>query len=287
VKYLKIAHSGEELDLDRVNLYKQKGVRHLYLTKKDFIAYMKFNLNLSQYIRSSKKVDHERKINLMKHTSELILERIHSSGINQDSFEDAKLAIETTLEFLAESPQSFDLIDALNQHSDSLYAHSLGVSIYSVMIGKKLGWNSGPSTYKLSMGGLLHDVGKKEISKDILNKSRASISSDEIKILESHPFRGVEILSAISTIPSDILQIVHHHHEREGGAGYPNRLMKLKIHPLARVVAVADEFCNLVIGEENSERISPALAVNRIESIYHQYLDSTVISALKSLVIGQ
>jgi len=285
VKYVKIAHKGEDLDPDRVHNYKVKGIQHLYLTKQDFLEYMKFNLGLSRAVKESTKIEPVRKMRFLKHTVEVILERVHSEELEQESFGDARAAVETMTSFLMESSGTFDLIAALNQHSDFLYAHSLGVSIYAVMIGKKLEWHSTASSYKLSMSGLLHDIGKKEIAKDIILKSRLSMTTDEVKIFETHPTRGMEILSRVPTVPEDILQIINQHHERDSGTGYPNRLMKLKIHPLAKVIAVADEFCKLTIEGPDHGNLTPLKAVERLEQLHAHSLDGAAIAALKKSIL--
>ena len=50
--------------------------------------------------------------------------------------------LETTTSILTDTSEAFNLLEALNQHTDFLYGHNLGVSVYSVMIGKALGWQS-------------------------------------------------------------------------------------------------------------------------------------------------
>lgn len=260
------------------------GLRSYRLTKDDFMDYMKANLGIAKVIKNSTKIDYEKKVRFMKHTSEVILEHLFSNELNQESFESAKLATETTVQFLIETPQSYDLISALNQNSDYLYAHSLGVSVYSVMIGRKLDWHSISTTYKLSMGGLFHDIGKKEIDPVILNKSRTSLTLEEVKILESHPSRGMEILSALPSISSDLMEIVLQHHERAGGTGYPGHLSGPKTHPLARVVAVADEFCKMVIDGPDQSKVSPVEAIRRLDALYSKSLDGNALAALRNLI---
>src|SRR5690606_25994723 len=119
----------------------------------------------------------------------------------------------TSMELLVKDEQTFDLLSILNSHSDHLYAHSLGVSMYSVMIAKAMDWNSTAALFKLSFGGLMHDIGKKEISPEILNKSRASLSYKERQVLETHPVRGKEIMESLKSAPSEVVAIVYEHHE--------------------------------------------------------------------------
>lgn len=117
--------------------------------------------------------------------------------------------------------------------------HSDRVSLYSVLIGKKLGLSK-DDLRKLKLGGLFHDVGKIGIPDTILRK-KAKLTNSQYNQIKSHPLIGVQILSAAS-IFKDIIPIVKYHHERFDGTGYPENLEGDRIPYLARITAVADCF---------------------------------------------
>ena len=60
-------------------------------------------------------------------------------------------------------------------------------------------------------------------------------------------------------MPSDVIQMVQQHHENCAGTGYPMGFKRNRIHPLARLISLADEFCNLVLKNPNGDPI-PAIA---------------------------
>jgi HD-GYP domain-containing protein (c-di-GMP phosphodiesterase class II) len=109
------------------------------------------------------------------------------------------------------------------------------------------------------------------------------MSMDEIKMLETHPTRGAEILSRLSTVPTDVLQIALQHHERDLGTGYPSGVKKGKTHPLARLVGVADEFCYWVIKGPDSPGIPPLEAVERITMLNGNTIDPLFLQALRKI----
>lgn len=109
----------------------------------------------------------------------------------------------------------------------------------------------------------------------------------EIEIYETHAAKGSEILSKVPGVPNDLIQIVLHHHERNQGTGFPNKLRKTKIHPLARVIAVADEFCDIVIKNSNSAGMSPKDAVVRLLTLQKYGLDAELIQALGEVLKGK
>lgn len=278
-KYVKIAHQGESLPVDRIRAFKTKGLRHLYMRKEDFRKYVGFNVDLSRAVKASQ-LSKEKKLNFMKHTAEILLEHIRSNDLNQEIYDDAATVVETTVSIFCDDPDAFDLLSLLSSHTDFLYSHSLGVSLYSALIARELKWTSPANLFKVSMGGLMHDIGKKEIDRSILSKSRRELSAEEVKLIETHPIRGLEILSGVRSIPSDVLQIVYQHHENCVGLGYPKRLPGSKIHPMAKVVSVANEFCNLALASAHGPGIPPKEAIERLIAADAEALDPAAFAAL-------
>jgi HD-GYP domain-containing protein (c-di-GMP phosphodiesterase class II) len=138
--------------------------------------------------------------------------------------------------------------------------------------------------FRLSIAGLFHDIGKKEIDRAILEKPRGTLTQEEVKILESHPKRALEILGGVESIPEDVLQIILHHHERDAGNGYPSGLRRQKIHPLARVIAVADEFVKLILKGPDTPGMDPKAALIRLSRLQKGELDGKSLEALAGIL---
>jgi putative nucleotidyltransferase with HDIG domain len=237
-------------------------------------------MEIAKKIKDASHITNEKKVNFLKHTNEVILEQFFLNELNDDVFDIAKSAVETTVGVFLEMPDLGALLESLNSHSDQLYAHCVGVSFYSSMIARFMDWDNPRTLYKVSMGGLFHDIGKKELDKELLAKSRRNMSAQEVKLYQSHPTRGMEILSGIRSMPSDVLQIISHHHENCIGSGWPAGLRKNHIHPLARVVSVADEFCHLVLKTPESDPVPVPEALEKLCAVRHQEFDPIVLDAL-------
>lgn len=278
-KFVKVAHQGENLSLERIRAYKAKGLKHLYMRKEDFKKYIGFNLSLASALKEAR-VPKAKKVNFMKHTGEVILEHIFNNELDETTYEDAKNIVETTVSIVTDNRDLFDLLEILNNHGDHTYAHSLGVSMYAAMMAKELKWNSPATLFKLSLGGMFHDIGLKEIEKELITKPRRNMNAEELKKYQSHPMRGMEILGQIPSIPSDVLQIVLQHHENCLGLGYPSGLKKKHIHPMARVVAVASEFCELALKGAHTPGLPPKEALSRLLTIHRETLDTAALEAL-------
>jgi putative nucleotidyltransferase with HDIG domain len=282
-KFVKIATTGEDLSIERIASYKNKGLHYLYLSKTDYQKYLDMNVVLAKSVSSSKAIPQEKKMRFLKHANDVIMEQLHFNQIDEKLFSSAKIVLDATLAECTETAQCMSLLETLNSHDNSLYAHSLGVSMYAVMIANVLEWKAQGTIDKIALGGLLHDIGKKEIDKAILTKSRTELTVLEMRTYESHVTRGAEILSSISSVSDDILMIVSQHHEDCFGTGYPAKLQRHHIHPMAKVIAVADAFCNLAIRSHNGEPIDPVAAVRRMILLKSGNLDAVSLNALANI----
>jgi HD-GYP domain-containing protein (c-di-GMP phosphodiesterase class II) len=90
----------------------------------------------------------------------------------------------------------------------------------------------------IRMAADIHDVGKIYVPAEILSKP-GQLTEIESSIIRTHPRVGYDILKTIE-FPWPIAAIVHQHHERIDGSGYPNGLSGEAILLEARIVCVAD-----------------------------------------------
>jgi PAS domain S-box-containing protein/putative nucleotidyltransferase with HDIG domain len=90
----------------------------------------------------------------------------------------------------------------------------------------------------IRVAGVLHDIGKINVPAEILSKT-GRLSDAEFNIVKTHSQIGKEILESID-FPWPVAQIVHQHHERLNGTGYPQGLSDGKIILEAKIMAVAD-----------------------------------------------
>lgn len=132
------------------------------------------------------------------------------------------------------------LLGPLKKHDPDTYYHSVRVADLAFKISKKLNFSERDQKY-VYFGGLLHDIGKLKIDKEILRKP-GKLTIDEWEQIKLHPVFGYEILENQSFIHKEIMCIVLFHHERINGSGYPYRFSNNMIPLNAQIVAVADAF---------------------------------------------
>ena len=283
--YIKIAHKGEDIDFEKIKTYKSKGINYLYVKKEDYAQLVGFNLKVAKAMGATSAISQEKKVAFMKYTGDVVLELAFSSGINETSFRAAKEFVSNSISLISDDNDMFGLLMNLNDHSDFLYAHALGVSTIAVMIAQNMGWDSPANIFKISLAGMFHDIGKKEISKEILSQPRHLLSAADRALIETHPMRGKDILQSLNSMPSDILQVAYQHHEDCLAQGYPRRLKKSEIHPFAKLIFLSDLFCNYTIKAPNRETCSTVDAIRKIKVYHFGEYDEDMFKALEALTL--
>ena len=132
-------------------------------------------------------------------------------------------------------------ITDIRLHDSYTFSHSVNVAVLATMLGNLCGYSKS-KLQVITLGGLLHDIGKLAVPTSILNKSGA-LTADEFKIIRRHPSEGRRLLKELKSPLASILAIIAvQHHEHLDGSGYPYRVQGKSIHPYSRITAIADVY---------------------------------------------
>jgi putative nucleotidyltransferase with HDIG domain len=140
------------------------------------------------------------------------------------------------LEKDAEECYSVDMNDAVR--------HGMCVSILASELARVLGCDE-KFVHKAAVAGMLHDVGKIQISPYIYGRRQGAMKIEEMRYVRLHAKLGAEILKR-EGYDQDIVDMVHYHHENYDGSGYPYRMCGDEIPLGARIIRVCDVFSALI-----------------------------------------
>lgn len=115
---------------------------------------------------------------------------------------------------------------------------------------------------KLLQASLLHDVGKLLVSDKILVKPSV-LSPQEYEAIQRHAKYGRNILAQYGTY-GEVADVVHQHHERWDGKGYPIGLAGEDIHPLARAISILDAYSAMTMDRPYHRGIAEGEALEEI-----------------------
>lgn len=162
------------------------------------------------------------------------------------------------------------MLNSINMKDKYTYGHSERVVIYAKKFATYLQLKE-KDKKDLLLGAYLHDIGKLEISKELLTK-RDKLSDSEFNILRQHPTLGVDLVSDIKEF-GDVIPIIKHHHEKFDGTGYPSKLKGDEIPYLARVLTIIDSFDAMTSKRPYNSSKSYSEAIEEIERCSGSHFD--------------
>lgn len=156
----------------------------------------------------------------------------------------------------------FEMLHGIRDYDDMTYVHSLNVSLICSIFAV---WLKLPreEARMLTLAGLLHDIGKMLVPKEILTKP-LKLTDQEFNIIKTHTIKGYQVLK---DYPVDIRvkYAALMHHERCDGTGYPNGFKSDQIEDFAKIVGIADVYDAMTSNRRYRKAICPFDVVESFE----------------------
>jgi HD-GYP domain-containing protein (c-di-GMP phosphodiesterase class II) len=180
---------------------------------------------------------------------------------------------------VAQAPQVMLCLGRVRSWDEYTYVHSLNVALLGGFLASRLFPGEPEIVECLSVGGILHDLGKARIPQKILNKP-ARLTNQEFEVMKKHAAYGEEMAFQNGVSDRRILSLIRGHHERYGGDGYPDRLSKERLGIETRIAAVADVFDALTAKRSYKEPMASRAAVSLMIGNMDSHFDPRVVRAL-------
>lgn len=150
------------------------------------------------------------------------------------------------------------------RHDFYTFTHVTNVASFATLFAEELGYTDDATREQITVGALLHDIGKKWVPASVLCKP-AKLNDDEWRLIKAHPQRGYEELCDRDDMNFGQLMMVYSHHERIDGKGYPVGLIDNDIHDWAKMLAVVDVFEALTGARPYRSAMKPSEALEYLE----------------------
>lgn len=205
-----------------------------------------------------------------------------------------------------------ELLMLLESHDRETYHHSRRVANYAVLMAQRLGI-TGDMLCSLYYGASLHDIGKLDVSQDILQNRRtlwqrltgreATLTEEQVESIHRHPVAGYDILIK-KGIREEIAEIALYHHKNQengypgddvlarlGKGNYPSieSLAGLSgepeyMPPLPEIVSVADAF-DAITGPRSYQKQRPKeTALKELRNGTGTIYDERCVAALEDVL---
>lgn len=154
------------------------------------------------------------------------------------------------------------------------YNHCMNTAVLAIFIGYSLRLGQ-EDLIGLATAGLLHDIGKEKVTKDILDK-RGLLTKEEFGVIILHPVEGYVLIKDCENIPLKVKIAVLEHHERIDGSGYPFKLKGEDISLYGKILAIVDSYDALVSDRPYHKIYSPEEAFDILSKSVEKY-DKTLL----------
>lgn len=177
------------------------------------------------------------------------------------------------------------VIEILTKFLESVDHYTKGHSVRVADLSMDIATAMGLSTFEcenIQAAALLHDIGKIEISTDIIRKA-AALTKEEREIINTHMEKGANILAKVGEVLSEAIPIVLAHHkyfcsDKEG----PQKGEDIPLG--ARIIAVADAYDAMVTDRSYRRGMAPWQAVEEIKKGTGIQFDPGVVDAFQSVI---
>ncbi len=222
------------------------------------------------------------KAKILRESSVALMEDLFENPDVNTALDESRPIITEFIDFMDKAPEAMGFMISLSGHDFYTYNHSLDVSIYSLGLGRALGYND-KDLEELGVGALFHDIGKRNVNLDILCK-KGALTDAEWEQMKMHPQYGLVILNGHPNISDAIKAACFEHHESWSGNGYPQQIMGEQIHPFARIVAITDTYDAMTTQRSYNTPLKPIDAVTMMKEKLAGRYDPEILKAMYSVL---
>ncbi len=206
---------------------------------------------------------------------ESIFEDVRLGRIPSSS--EATKVVKSMAQITLTEPHALFALSMLKDYDNYTFTHSVNVGVIALAVGRACGLSE-QDLRILGMGGLLHDLGKLKIDKQIINKP-GRLNEEEFTKIKKHPENGAALVAQMEGTTPEVIDIVLGHHIHHDRQGYPNAARKRPFSPLTHMVAIADTYDAMTTLRSYQRPMTPRRAIERLRVLAGGYLHPEYVEA--------
>lgn len=272
-KQIHYLRAGDMLEQEKLKKFDNKAPDSFFVKTEDRTSFKK-------YVHEkllAKDISPLEKAIMLRESSLTLVEELYESPDIDNALKESKEIIHQFVDLMATAPEAMANLIGLSSHDFYTYTHSLDVGVYCLGLAKVLGFNR-EELIEMGQGALFHDIGKRQVSIDIITKD-GPLNEIEWAQMQKHPQFGLVILDQHKASEA-IKACSFEHHESVSGNGYPQQLQAHEIHPMAKIVALADTFDALTTQRSYNKPMKPAGALEFMKTKLAGRYDEEMMRAM-------
>ena len=183
-------------------------------------------------------------------------------NIEEGKLPSAKVCDNLSNSIIEEVHNKIDMIQCVNQlriNDEYTYSHCVNTAVLCSVFAKEFSFKETPLK-EITLGAMLHDLGKMRIPKVILYKPD-KLSKDEMDIVKRHPELGYKMIKQMD-VPELVAEMAYNHHEKVNGSGYPRKLTEDQLSVFDQILSIIDVYDALISDRPYKKAIPFHQAIN-------------------------
>jgi putative nucleotidyltransferase with HDIG domain len=174
------------------------------------------------------------------------------------------------------------VLQTLSMRDAMTARHSAAVARYSREVARLMGLPEREQEL-IHTAALLHDIGKFIFPDSILLADR-KLTDEEWETVKLHPEQGAKLVRRIEGY-GPVAEIVHSHHERYDGRGYPDGISGTDIPLGSRIIAAADTYDVMTSRDSYRRPVSSEAALAELKRVAGSQLDPEVVEVFVGMIL--
>lgn len=275
-------HGQRLTDVDHDRLLR-RGAEYLYIRTGDMDVVSEYQeSNLSQILQR-KDMDSGLKGKIIYQTSVDYMAEVFETPEKIKNMERSKNLVRQIARYVTSDKEALESLKLVALTNPYNVAHSVQVAVYAILMHVKIFQLSGRGLEDVGIGALFCDLGMSFNCADLLNKSE-SLSFQEYHQIKQHATMGYDFMKRMRLFSEDVLSIVHFHHERYDGKGYPARLVGDSIPQSAKILALCDSFCAMTSDRSYRKAVTPIQALHNMKESTGAY-DVNLFEKFEKIIV--
>lgn len=272
-KQILYVRAGDRFTQEQIAKFANKAPDSLFIKESDraiFKTYVHNQLNSGSLNAMEKAI-------ILRESSLTLVEELFESPDIDRALRETSSLISEFVNLMGAEPDAMAHLIGLSSHDFYTYTHSLDVGVYSLGLAKVAGF--APADLQvMGEGALFHDIGKRNVSVDIICK-QGPLDEVEWEQMRKHPEFGLQILTEHGANDA-LIACCFEHHESVAGNGYPQALSAKEIHPMAKIIALTDTFDALTTQRSYNKPMRPTAALEFMKTKLAGRYDEDLLKAM-------
>jgi HD-GYP domain-containing protein (c-di-GMP phosphodiesterase class II) len=188
---------------------------------------------------------------------------------------DVEQAVLPVVQSVVRNADAFFWIASQRRLDAYAYSHAINCAVIAAAFGRHMGFSE-DILINLASGGLLMDVGKSELSEELLSNPEG-LDPEQTRQMQKHVDIGVRLLDGVGLLNEDVRQMVVTHHERFDGSGYPSGLKENQIPLFGRMAGIIDTYSAMTSDRAHRKAQPPHVALQQLYRVRDQLFQAEVV----------